>query len=186
MVEYKRQVEGLQGCFANVTDTKNLPTYVGIGAGMVVANGAANMVEKMYLDATGAVKTPGDIVQFLIRTVTRFGTAGLLCALGGSLPDEGLVSKQTTEAAAIGAAGVSVIDLYKEFAPVSWGGGPGGIADLQPPVRAMRPTDSRIQTRQMPRPQPRPQPRPMMESTALNARPMMESTALTSLSGAAI
>ena len=171
---------GLEGCVKAATSPENIPTYAGLGAGIIGGNIVAKELDKMY--TTDRVD-PNKAVSLLIRTAGRLLTSVGACAISGSL--EGPV-QTGAESAAIGSAGMIAVDIIKTFGPgetlKNW-------ADLSidvPQRRYVAPRTIRATSRPVAL-----QGRPAMESAALAARPdsvgkpMMEVAAL-SASGASL
>lgn len=188
---------GVSDCLKATLHKDNLPTYVGIGGGLVVGNAVGKKLQSYY-DNTFYVdgdptkglideaKVPGKWVQLAARTAGRLAASGLLCALGGSLEGD---AKETMQMAAVGSAGFVVIDAARTL-----GKGESWVDDyltLEVPVRrAVRRAPQRTPQRAAPIRPVALQGRPAMEAAALaprlpgTGRPMMETAALTSTSGA--
>ena len=159
---------GIKGCVEAATSPDNIPTYAGIGAGLISGNVVAKELEKLYTDkVVEDGKVPNTAVQFGIRSVGRLLTSAGMCALSGSLEGKAQIA---TENAAIGSAGMIAVDLVKSYFPSdtvkNW-------ADLQGvPTRRYVPTTIRAQ------PRPVALQRPAMESAALAAKPLMRTASL--------
>jgi len=172
---------GVGECLKATLDKDNLPTYVGIGGGLVAGNFVGKKLQSYYDNSVAVDVVPNKWVQLAARTAGRLVTSGLLCAVSGSVEGE---MKETMQMAAVGSTGFVVIDAVRTV-----GAGTTWIDDyltLQAPVRR-----AVVQQRAGSRAQIRPvalQGRPAMEAAALaprgTGRPMMETAALTSTSGA--
>lgn len=185
---------GLEGCLKAATSPDNIPTYAGLGVGIISGNVVAKESDKLYTntfyvngDPAQGLKTAGSEpnkgISFLIRSAGRLVASVGLCAVSGSL--EGNV-QTGAESAAIGSAGMIAVDLVKTYGPgetlKDW-------ADLSidvPQRRYAAPRTIRATSRPVAL-----QGRPAMEAAALEARPnsagkpMMETAALSS-SGASL
>lgn len=161
---------GIKGCLEAAASPDNIPTYAGIGAGLIGGNVMAKEIEKLYTDKkVEANEEPNTAIQFGLRSLGRLLTSAGACALSGSL--EGKM-KTVVENAAVGSAGMIAVDLVKSYAPgetlKDW-------ADLQgvPARRYVRPT-----VRAQPRPVALQAPRPAMESAALATKPLLQTASL--------
>jgi len=159
---------GIEGCFKAAASPDNIPTYAGLGAGLIGGNVVAKEVEKLYTDKkVEAGEVPNAMIQFGLRSVGRLLTSAGACALSGSL--EGSI-REATESAAIGSAGMIAVDLVKSYFPSdtvkNW-------ADLQAvPTRRYVPTTVRAQ------PRPVALQRPAMESAALAPKALTRTASL--------
>lgn len=159
---------GLKGCVDAAASLDNIPTYAGIGVGLISGNVVAKELEKLYTDKiVEDGKVPNSAIQFGIRSVGRLLTSAGMCALSGSLEGKYQVA---TENAAIGSAGMIAVDLVKSYFPSDtvkdW-------ADLQGvPTRRYVPTTVRAQ------PRPVALQRPAMESAALAPKTLMRTASL--------
>lgn len=179
---------GLEGCVKAATSPENIPTYAGLGAGIIGGNIVAKELDKMY---TTDNAEPSKTVSLLIRSAGRLLASVGACALGGSL--EGTM-QTGVQSAAIGSAGMIAVDVLKTYTEA--GTTLNDWADLSldvPQRRYVAPRTIRAAP-QMRNGVARPvalQGRPAMESAALAPRPgsagkpMMEVAALSS-SGASL
>lgn len=157
---------GLEGCLKAAASPENIPTYAGLGAGLIGGNVVATELEKLYTNKViEDDKVPSGAIQFGIRTVGRLLASTGACALSGSLDGD---MRTAVESAAMGSAGMIVVDLIKSYAPgetlKDW-------ADLQGvPTRRYVPTTVRTRPVALQR--------PAMESAALAAKPLMRTASL--------
>ena len=159
---------GIKGCIDAAASPDNIPTYTGIGLGLISGNVVAKELEKLYTDkVVEDGKVPNSMIQFGIRSVGRLLTSAGMCAISGSLEGKAQVA---TENAAIGSAGMIAVDAIKSYFPnetvKNW-------ADLQGvPTRRYVPTTVRAQ------PRPVALQRPAMESAALAPKTLMRTASL--------
>lgn len=160
---------GIEGCLKAASSPENIPTYAGLGAGLIGGNVVAKELEKLYTDKViEDGKVPSGAIQFGIRTVGRLLTSTGACALSGSLDGD---MKTAVESAAMGSAGMIAVDLVKSYFPSdtvkNW-------ADLQGvPTRRYVPTTVRARPVAL-----QAGVRPAMESAALAAKPLMRTASL--------
>ena len=160
---------GLSDCLKATLDKSNIPTYVGIGGGLVAGNAVGKKLQSFYDNSVDVGVTPNKWIQFGARTAGRLLASGVLCAISGSLDGE---VKETMQMGAVGAAGFVAIDTLRTF-----GAGDSWIDDyltLQGPVTVRRAT--RI-SRATPRPVALQSGRPAMETAALQPEGALMRTA---------
>lgn len=196
-IDDRTMATGLKDCLSSTLHKSNIPTYVGIGGGLVAGNAVGKKLESFYNNSVDVGATPDRWIQLIIRTAGRLLTSGTICAVSGSLEDD---MKEIAQMGAVGAAGFVVIDIIRELGRDPNVADPSWIDDyltLQVPARRAVPRGApragvRTPARAAPRAsRVRPvalQGRPAMEAAALaprgDGRPMMETAALTSTSGA--
>lgn len=172
----------LSECLKATLDKDNLPTYVGIGSGLIAGNAVGKKLQSWYDNSVDVGVTPNRWVQLGVRTTGRLVTSGLICAVSGSL-GEGM--KETAQMAAVGSTGFIAIDVVRELGRDPDLPDPSWIDDyltLQVPARrAVVRTPQRANARAVPRVTPAPRPvalqRPAMESAALQPEGAITRTA---------
>lgn len=198
---------GVSECLNATLHKKSIPTYVGVGSGLVLGNAVGKKLssfyeQKFYSDYDNKIlddpsETPDRWVELGLRTVGRLVTSAAICAVSGSYEGD---MKDGMKMAAVGSTGFVVIDIVRELGSDPDEATPSWIDDyltLQGPVptrRAVARAPQRAPQRATPRTaQVRPvalQGRPAMEAAALaprypaDGKPMQETAALTSTSGA--
>jgi len=121
---------GFKGCFEAATDVSNIPTYAGIGTGLIVGNVVGKEFDKLYSDKIAKIPEGAEptamesFLKFTARSAGRLVASAGLCALSGSLSGD---IQKAVEASAIGSAGMIAVDVVKTYAPDPI----GGYADLQ-------------------------------------------------------
>jgi len=148
---------GFEGCLKAATDPSNVPTYAGIGAGLIVGNVVGKEFDKLYSDKIAKIPegaeptTAENFLKFTARSAGRLIASAGLCALSGSLSGD---IQKAVESSAIGSAGMIAVDVVKTYAPDPI----GGYADLQAvPSRryvnrtALQPANERVRTVAMPK-----------------------------------
>jgi hypothetical protein len=162
---------GLGDCLKATLDKDNLPTYVGLGGGLIAGNAVGKKLQSWYDTSLDVGAVPNKWVQLAARTAGRLATSGVICAVSGSL--EGSV-KETAQMAAVGSTGFVAIDAVRTFGQDPGVPDPSWIDDyltLQVPTRrAVR--VSRV-SRAAPRPVALQDGRPAMESAALQPQGVM-------------
>ena len=170
---------GLADCLKATLDPENLPTYAGIGGGLVAGNAVGKKLQSWYDNSLDVGDTPNRWIQLGIRTLGRLATSGGLCAISGSL--EGNV-KEGMQMAAVGSSGFIAIDVVRELGRDPGSPEPSWIDDyltLQVPTRRAVRTPQRAVRRTVPLAAPRPVvlQRPAMESAALQPEGAVTRTA---------
>ena len=161
---------GIADCLMATVDPDNLPTYVGLGGGLIAGNAVGKKLQSYYDNSVEAGVDPNRWIQLGIRTIGRLTTSGLLCSVSGSFDDK---AKEGMQMAAIGSTGFIIIDVIRELGRDPAEAEPSWIDDyltLQVPTRrAVRRNVNRAAPRMMPLGTPRPVAlqRPAMESAAL-------------------
>lgn len=171
--EFDRGKAGFKGCIEAATSPDNIPTYAGLGMGMIGGNILAKEIEKIYTEKKiDDGEVPSAAVQFVLRTLGRMVATVGLCGASGSLDG---AAKTATENAAIASSGMIFVDLIKSYAP---GDTLKDWADLQGvPTRRYEPRVIRARAQPRPavlqtsRPVALQAGRPAMETAALVARP---------------
>ena len=165
---------GVKGCLEAAASPDNIPTYAGLGVGLIGGNIVAKELEKIYTNkVVGDGNEPNSAIQLGIRSIGRLLTSATLCAVSGSF--EGKI-REGMESAAMGSAGMILVDGIKTYGGETL----GNYADLQgvPSRRFVVPNTTRVRPVAL-------QGRPAMESAALvsrpgnSNRPTMETAALT-------
>lgn len=178
-IDDKTMGKGLKECLSSTLHTSNIPTYVGIGGGLVAGNAVAKKLESWYDNSMDAGVNPNRWVQLGIRTAGRLLTSGAVCAVSGSLEN---AAKEIAQMGAVGAAGFVAIDIARELGRDPAGADPSWIDDyltLQVPARRAVRAPLRSNVKNVSRTTPRPVAlnRPAMESAALNPPGAMTRTA---------
>jgi len=167
---------GVSECLQATLHKDNLPTYVGIGGGLIAGNALGKKIQSWYDNSVETGVDPNKWVQLIARTTGRLVTSGLLCAVAGSLDGE---AKEALQMAAVGSTGFVAIDALRTV-----GAGESWVDDyltLQAPVRRAMPRRVQPGRVQPVRAAPRPvalQGRPAMESAALAPQPLMRTASL--------
>lgn len=170
---------GLTECLTATFDPENLPTYVGIGGGLVAGNAVGKKLQSWYDNSVDTAETPNRWIQLGIRTLGRLATSGGLCAVSGSLDGN---AKEGMQMAAVGSSGFIVIDIVRELGRDPASTDPSWIDDyltLQVPTRRAVRVSQRAVRRTVPLAAPRPVAlqRPAMESAALQPEGALMRTA---------
>lgn len=189
---------GFVDCLSATVHKDNIPTYVGIGGGLIGGNAVGKAIDNYYVDNSD---DPNRWLSLVLRTTGRAVISAGACALSGSY-EEGSGEKKTLQMAAVGSLGFVAIDIIREFGRDPDGADPSWIDDyltLQVPRRRAVTRPSRgTPVRAAPRPVSLQDnrsvalqnARPAMEAAALaprgDGRPMMETASLTSTSGASL
>lgn len=160
---------GLGECLKATLDKDNLPTYVGIGAGLIAGNAVAKKLQSYY---DNNVDAPNKWVQLGTRTAGRLVASGVLCAVSGSMSGS---TKEALQMAAVGSTGFVAIDAVRTLGKDPAATDQSWIDDyltLQVPTRrAVRVSRARPSGR------PVALERPAMESAALQPSGTMTRTA---------
>lgn len=172
---------GLTECFTATFDPENLPTYVGIGGGLVAGNAVGKKLQSWYDNSVDTAETPNRWIQLGIRTLGRLATSGVLCAASGSYDKESAI-KEGIQMAAVGSSGFIAIDIVRELGRDPASADPSWIDDyltLQVPTRRAVRVPQRAVRRTVPLAAPRPVAlqRPAMESAALQPEGALMRTA---------
>ena len=172
---------GIVDCLTATVDPDNLPTYVGLGGGLIAGNAVGKKLQSYYDNSVDVGDVPDRWIQLGIRTLGRLTTSGLLCSVSGSFDDK---AKEGMQMAAIGSTGFIIIDIIRELGRDPDAADPSWIDDyltLQVPVR--RASVVRGRPRSAPRamlstaPRPVTLQRPAMESAALQPEGALMRTA---------
>jgi len=165
---------GIGECLNATLHKDNIPTYVGIGGGLVLGNAVGKKMQSWYDNYSA---TPNRFVQLGIRTVGRLVTSGAICAFGGSYTG---TTKEALQMAAVGSAGFIPIDLVRELGSDPNQATPSWIDDyltLQVPTRKAVRVSQRSVQRAASRPVALQNGRPAMESAALQPEGALMRTA---------
>ena len=172
---------GLGDCLKATLHADNVPTYVGIGTGLIAGNAVGKKLQSWYDNSLDAADVPNKWVQLAARTAGRLGMSGLLCAASGST--EG-ATKETLQMAAVGSVGFVAVDTIRTFGQDPGAEDPSWIDDyltLQVPTRRAVRVPQRAVSRVAPRPVTLQRPvalqRPAMESAALQPQGAVTRTA---------
>lgn len=171
---------GFADCLKATLDPENLPTYAGIGGGLVAGNAVGKKLQSWYDNSIEVGVDPNRWVQLGIRTLGRLATSGGLCAISGSL--DGNV-KEGMQMAAVGSSGFILIDVIRELGRDPGSPDPSWIDDYltlqQVPTRRAVRVPQRAVRRTVPLAAPRPVAlqRPAMESAALQPEGAVTRTA---------
>ena len=180
---------GFMDCLSSTVHKDNIPTYVGIGGGLVLGNAAGKMIDNYYVDNSD---DPNRWLSLILRSTGRAIVSAATCALSGSYEDDS-GEKKILQMAAVGSLGFVAIDAIRELGRDPDGVDPSWIDDyltLQVPAR--RAVTRRTVTRPVSLQNTRAVAlqRPAMEAAALAPRPgggpIMETASLTSTSGASL
>lgn len=169
-IDDKTMAKGLKDCLSKTLHTDNLPTYVGIGGGLVAGNAVGKKLQSWYDNSMEVGTAPNRWVQLAIRTAGRLMTSGAICAVSGSLEGD---TKEVAQMAAVGSIGFVAIDVVREFGRDPAGTDPSWIDDYLTLSVPTRRAVARAPMRNNARPGSRASPRPV----ALQ-RPAMETAAL--------
>lgn len=166
---------GITECLTATVHADNIPTYAGIGSGLIAGNAVGKKLQSFYDNSVEEGTIPNRWLQLGIRTAGRLITSGAICAFSGSYERDSKM-KEGLEMAAVGSAGFIVIDAVRELGRDPGAEDPSWIDDyltLQVPRRrAVR--NSTVSQRTM-----RASPRPVsMQRPVALQRPAMESAAL--------
>jgi len=182
---------GVMDCLQATLHQDNIPTYLGIGGGLIAGNMVGKKIEDIYNDTKEVGEVPDRWVQLIARTTGRLLTSGMVCALAGSADGE---MKEGLQMAAVGSVGFVAVDIIRELTKPDVGEEASWIVDYltlqgRPTTRRAVPRSRLVnrESRQMalenrsPVRTPRPvamQGRPAMESAALAPQPLMRTASL--------
>jgi len=172
---------GITDCLKATLHQDNLPTYLGIGGGLIAGNAVGKKLQSFYDNSVDVADVPNRWVQLVARTSGRLLTSGAVCALAGSAEGE---MKEGLQMAAVGSIGFVMVDLVRELTKPAAGEEPSWVVDYL--TLQGRPTARRAVPRSRPiNRAPRStvlEGRPVTQTSrpvALEGRPAMESAALT-------
>ena len=160
---------GLGDCLKATLHKDNLPTYVGLGGGLIAGNAVGKKLQSYYDNSVDVGAVPNRWLQLAIRTTGRLVTSGLVCAVSGSM--EG-TTREALQMAAVGSTGFVAVDVLRELGSDPDKPVPSWIDDyltLQVPAR--RAVPRAVNRRVAPR-------STSVRPVALQSRPAMESAAL--------
>ena len=167
---------GLGDCLKATLDKDNLPTYVGIGSGLIAGNAVGKKLQSYYDNSVDVGVTPNKWIQLGARTAGRLFTSGVICAVSGSLEGS---TKEVAQMAAVGSTGFVAIDTVRTFGQDPGVADPSWIDDYLtldvPSRRAVVRVPQRVNSRATPRPVALQ--RPAMESAALQPEGAITRTA---------
>lgn len=167
---------GLGDCLKATLDKDNLPTYVGIGSGLIAGNVVGKKLQSWYDNSLVEGDVPNKWVQLGARTAGRLVTSAAICAVSGSFEGD---MKETAQMAAVGSTGFVAIDTVRTFGQDPGQPDPSWIDEYLtldvPSRRAVVRVPQRFNSRATPRPVALQ--RPAMESAALQPEGAITRTA---------
>lgn len=174
---------GVADCLKATLHQDNLPTYLGIGGGLLAGNAVGKKLQSWYDNSMEVGEVPNRWVQLVARTAGRLGTSGMVCALAGSADGE---MKEGLQMAAVGSIGFVAVDIVRELTKPAAGEEPSWVVDyltLQGKPTARRAVPRSRPVNRTPRStvlegRPVALERPAMESAALAPQPLMRTASL--------